>query len=226
MCKESGSGARCKDKLIMTANYKQIIADCEDFLEKYGDTHKGVGWLKDQDVDHRYRVVLESIKPEHHPCSILDYGCGLAHLYQYMNENGISDIHYTGLDASEKYLDFCRGKFPDVEFIYGDIFDENLSLPSYDYVILNGIFSSKRSLTQSEMMDYMTRLLKEIWKYAKHGIAFNVHSKQVDWERDDLFHLPMDELAQMVCKELSRHFVVRHDYGTYEYTTYVYKERQ
>ncbi len=49
-------------------------------------------------------------------------------------------------------------------------------------------------------------------------------SKQVDWERDDLFHLPLDQMADFVCGNLSRNFVIRNDYGLYEYTTYVYRE--
>jgi hypothetical protein len=48
-------------------------------------------------------------------------------------------------------------------------------------------------------------------------------SRLVDWERDDLFHLPFDVMAEFVGKRLSRHFVIRHDYPAYEYTTYVYR---
>ncbi len=50
-------------------------------------------------------------------------------------------------------------------------------------------------------------------------MAFNVMSTLVDWQRDDLFHLSFDTMAQYVSQALSRHFVVRHDYGAYEYTT-------
>ena len=42
--------------------------------------------------------------------------------------------------------------------------------------------------------------------------------------REDLFHLPMDILASFLAHEISRHFVIRHDYGLYEYTAYVYRE--
>jgi hypothetical protein len=49
-----------------------------------------------------------------------------------------------------------------------------------------------------------------------------VMSKHVDWERDDLFHLPFDALGSFLREEVSRHFVIRHDYGLYEYTTYIY----
>ena len=59
---------------------------------------------------------------------------------------------------------------------------------------------------------------------ARRGLAFNVISKHVDWERDDLFHLPCDALIAFLKAELSRHCVVRHDYGLFEYTTYVYRE--
>jgi hypothetical protein len=55
-------------------------------------------------------------------------------------------------------------------------------------------------------------------------MALNLMSKHVDWERDDLFHLPIDELLQFSRRELSRHVVIRHDYGLYEYTAYVYRE--
>jgi hypothetical protein len=54
-------------------------------------------------------------------------------------------------------------------------------------------------------------------------LAFNVMSKQVDWERDDLFHLPLDRLLTFLSREVSRHVVIRHDYGLYEYTAYVYQ---
>jgi hypothetical protein len=30
-------------------------------------------------------------------------------------------------------------------------------------------------------------------------------------------------MAEHVGRSLSRHFVIRHDYGAYEYTTYVYR---
>ena len=55
------------------------------------------------------------------------------------------------------------------------------------------------------------------------GVAFNVMSKAVDWEREDLFHLPADLLIDFLTKKLTRNFIIRNDYGLYEYTTYIYK---
>jgi hypothetical protein len=48
-------------------------------------------------------------------------------------------------------------------------------------------------------------------------------SKQVDWERDDLFYLSLDDLAKCLTSQVTRNFVIRNDYGLYEYTAYVYR---
>jgi hypothetical protein len=73
------------------------------------------------------------------------------------------------------------------------------------------------------MRGYFEALIRVVFGRTKIGIAFNVMSKQVDWERDDLFHLSFDQVATFLSREVSRHFEFRHDYGLYEYTTYVYR---
>ena len=74
-----------------------------------------------------------------------------------------------------------------------------------------------------EMWEYFTTMLSTVYKYADKGIALNVMSKAVSWEREDLFHLPADMLIEYLTKNLTRNFIIRNDYGLYEYTTYIYK---
>ena len=88
---------------------------------------------------------------------------------------------------------------------------------------MNGVFTEKKGLTFEEMWEYFSEMLKKVYLLANKGIALNVMSKQVDWERDDLFHVPLDLLADFVCKKLSRNFIIRNDYGLYEFTLYLYK---
>ena len=74
------------------------------------------------------------------------------------------------------------------------------------------------------MMEFFTSVLKKLWAKTNKGIAFNIMSKLVDWERDDLFHVSIDELGWFLKNNLSRNFVIRNDYKLYEYTVYVYKK--
>ena len=73
------------------------------------------------------------------------------------------------------------------------------------------------------MMEFFTSVIAKLWDKCNKGIAFNLMSKIVDWERDDLFHVSLDELGWFLKNNLSRNFVIRNDYKLYEYTVYVYK---
>jgi SAM-dependent methyltransferase len=204
--------------------YIQIIEHYEACLAQYGDSHLGVDWPKVEDAATRYRVMLEVIRK---PCPpvlrLLDFGCGASHLYEYMVATGVTEIEYTGLDLSPKFVELSRKKFPNNSYICADILEEPESVPSCDYIVMNGVFTEKRGLAFDEMLAYFERTLSAVFAKAEMGVAFNVMSKHVDWERDDLFHLPFDTLAHFLITSLTRNFVIRSDYGLYEYTTYVYR---
>ena len=51
---------------------------------------------------------------------------------------------------------------------------------------MNGVFTEKRELTFEEMWDYFTQIITKVYSLCKKGVAFNVMSKQVDWERGGL----------------------------------------
>ncbi|UYZ57363.1 methyltransferase domain-containing protein [Hymenobacter latericus] len=208
------------------AQHHVIVAQCESYLATHGDNHKGVGWPNYHDAQLRYQVMLEGIMaaaPADEPIRLLDFGCGPAHFRQFLQQHA-GHIEYTGLDLSEKYLALARQKFPTTTFLQLDVLKEPEVLPVFDYIVLNGIFTQKCSNSFEEMWAYCQNMLRTLWPRATRGIAFNVMTKQVDWEREDLFHMPMDLLASFLKKEITRNFVFRHDYGLYEYTTYLFRE--
>jgi SAM-dependent methyltransferase len=203
--------------------YQQIVTFCESFLDRHGDSFLGVGWTKRQeDADTRYRVMLEVVHDHRQPLTLLDFGCGASHLYEYLQTQRHAAIEYSGLDISRRFLELSRRKHPQVTYYDIDVLEDDRALPTFDYVVMNGVFTAKCELSSAEMMDYFQSLVTRVFAHARVGLAFNVMSKQVDWERDDLFHLSFDELAGFLARRVSRHFVIRHDYGLYEYTAYVY----
>lgn len=206
--------------------YQAIVSACEAYLHKFGDNYLGVGWTRAQEeVDTRYRVMLELLKPgPASRVSLLDFGCGASHLYEYLLRRELSHIDYSGLDLSPTFLELSRKKFPALTYYHLDILEDPGRLPEFDYIVLSGVFNSKCELSFEDMMGYFEAVVRAVYAKARIGIAFNVMSKQVDWEREDLFHLPFDRLAGFLTSHVSRHFVIRHDYGLYEYTTYVYRQ--
>lgn len=200
--------------------YRNIVKHYETCLNLYGDSHKGVDWPNKQDALLRYKVMLDLVKNKN--SSLLDFGCGAAHLYEYILSHNYS-VEYSGLDMSDKFINLCQKKYPNIRFICADILENKNKIPEVDYIIMNGVFTEKRELSFEEMKKYFYNILILLFEKAKEGIAFNLMSKNVDWERDDLFHMSLDPLIDFLIKNLSRNFIIRNDYGLYEYTVYVYK---
>lgn len=211
-------------------DYKEIINHYEKCFKKFGDTARGVDWTKEEQVDIRYQVMLEitnfyeksyNIDKK---ISILDFGCGLSQFYEYINKNDLNHVEYTGLEISKIFFEESKKKYPKNLYIYGDILKNgNLLNKTYDYIILNGVFTEKRDLSYDYMFNYLEKMIVSIFKSCTKGMAFNLMSKQVDWEVETLFHVPIDDIANLLTKKITRNFIVRNDYGLYEYTVYVYK---
>jgi len=209
---------------IPSKPYLAIVESCESDLEKYGDTFLGVGWTKSKKhADLRYKIMLELLR-ERTEVSLLDVGCGACHLLEYMTAHNVENVRYCGIDLSESFLALSRRKFPNIELFHRDILSLDFEFPRFDYVVMNGLFNWRGQVSHDEMWAYMQTMLLRAFEMADRGIAFNVMSKYLDWERDDLFHLSFDCLAQFLDGKISRHFAFRHDYGLFEYTVYVYKE--
>lgn len=206
----------------MTApRYRAIVEHYEACLEAHGDTHLGVDWPNAEDAETRHRVMLDVIRDR--PASLLDFGCGASHLYDHIQREGILGIDYAGLDLSSRFIELSRRKHPGNRYWCADILDDAVELPRFDYVVMNGVFTEKLDLPFDEMFTFVRRVVERVWEHADKGLAFNVMSKHVDWERDDLFHLPFDDLASWLVGAVSRNIVMRADYGLFEYTTYVYR---
>lgn len=206
--------------------YKDIVKHYESCLDKYGDSHLGVDWPNFEDLLKRYQVMIDIAKQQNDDkkaVSMLDFGCGTAMLKSFIDTNGLSHLTYYGLDLSEKFINVASSKFPDSKFYCGDILEDNLHLPRFDYVVMNGVFTERRELSEQEMWQYFELLIERVFNLTNIGIAFNLMSKNVDWERDDLFHVSLDKLTDFLTNKISRNFIIRNDYGLYEFTTYIFK---
>ena len=203
-------------------DHHDIVASCEGDFDEHGDTFLGAGWTRSEaEADRRYDVMLAPLIGQG-PLTLLDFGCGTARLLdRTLRIGALAGIDYSGLDLSPKVLSVSRAKHPDRRFYCLDVLTDDHGLPVFDHVVMNGIFHYKGEMTQGEMLDYFERLLTTVAKHARRGLSFNVMSTLVEWQRDDLFHLPLETATDVVAKHLSRRFTLRHDYGLYEYTVHV-----
>ena len=194
-------------------------------LQQYGDSHRGVDWPRAEDANKRYQIMLDVFKKDpSENITLLDFGCGTSHLFGYMQQKDYKHIQYSGLEILNKFVETAQKKYPQNTYYCLDILTRGTKdLPAFDYIVMNGVFTQKLELPFEEMFCFLKDILEKIFPHTKKGIAFNVMSKQVDWEQKGNFYLGFDVLGEYLTKHLSRNFIIRHDYGLYEYTVYVYK---
>ncbi|MDB5097065.1 MAG: SAM-dependent methyltransferase [Cyanobacteria bacterium RYN_339] len=203
-------------------DYHALQTHYEACLEEHGDNHLGVNWSRQEDADRRYEVMLDLVKPGE-GVSLLDFGCGAAHFYDYLRARGRTDIVYAGLDISPKFVELSRAKHPALDFYCLDVLTADAALPEFDYIVLNGVFTAKPTISHEAMWAFCQALLTKLVPHARKGLAFNAMSKHVDWERDDLFHLPFDTIAAFLHAQGWRRYTIRADYGLYDYTLYLHR---
>src|ERR1700761_7100545 len=95
--------------------YQTIVAHYEACLERYGDTHLGVDWPNAEDADLRHGVMLGVLRDRlpGETATLLDFGCGTSHLYDFIIRERITGIEYAGLDLSPRFVEVSRRKHPD-----------------------------------------------------------------------------------------------------------------
>ena len=207
--------------------YKVLQNHYENCFRKHGATAKGMDWPNQNDLIRRFNVLTDIINPNGKNDSkikILDLGCGVGLLIDYLDEiDKLNNIDYFGIDISEKMVDFANEKYPKYNFEARDILQNKLKKETYDYVIMNGLFTEKREMSKKDMFDFFQSIVKEAFAASRRGISFNLMSTHVDWKRDDLFHLELDVLTNFLIHNCSRNIIIRMDYQLYEYTVYVKK---
>lgn len=206
-------------------NYLRLVRHYEACFARHGATAAGVDWPDEAGATLRYEVMLDLLRLDPlRPTTptLLDFGCGAAGLYGHLRSDVLGhSVEYTGHDLSEVFIAHCRSAYPDVTFTAGDVLAGH-ELSAVDYVVANGVFTERLDLSHEEMFIFMQSVLERLFAVARRGVAFNVMSSLVDWERDDLFHISPSRIADLAAK-FGRRFLIRHDYPLYEYTTYLYR---
>jgi len=212
----------------MRKDVEKLSAVYAASLASYGATPKGLLWPNATDLATRFEVLLGGIDFRRYTpanrLKLLDLGCGPGLLLEYLSENKLIDfVDYTGVDVLEATLLEARSRSPDYRFELRDVRDFPFDEHHFDYCILCGVFTGKFAVTHAEMEAMAQEILRAVWPSVRIGLAFNVMSKHVDWERDDLFHWSLDKIMAFCKAHLSRHASFRLDYGLWEVSTLVLK---
>ena len=147
---------------------KEIKAYYESNMGEDIPEYRILGWESKDAQDLRFEAFVSNVRLEGR--KILDVGCGLGGLLDYLNEINIK-VHYTGVDILGSIINHARKKNPDALFYNLDIFRCNpFNKGSFDVVYASGIFN----LNLGNNKDFLVRALKLFLKLSGSVVAFNL----------------------------------------------------
>lgn len=190
---------------------------------EHGPTSKGVDWGdKEWAALLRQNKMLEVVRErEKNRVSLLDVGCGYGALADVIEGRQL-DISYTGVDVVEEMVVEAKKRQPVHQFICGDIFEVNIG--KYDYVVSNGILTQKGGASTLTMNQFAQRLIRRMFDVCNHGIAFNIMTTYVNYQKENLYYRNPAELMAWCMSEITPHAKIDCAYDLwYEYTVYLYK---
>jgi SAM-dependent methyltransferase len=209
----------------MRDDIRQLAGIYSAFLDAKGVTPAAI-WPNARDLATRFEVLLGPIDFDQYstanPLKLLDLGCGPGFLLDYLAANDLlGQVEYTGVDVIGTMVQHARRRWPQHSFELRDVRDKPFDADAFDYCIICGVFTVRFQNSYADMEKLAHETLRAIWPSLRLGLGFNVMSKHVDWEREDLFHWPLDDILAFCKANLSRHVSLHLDYGLWETSAFV-----
>ncbi len=151
-----------------------------------------LGWENRQAHLSRFQTLMKTVDLSGK--TLLDIGCGLGTLYDYIAENKIN-VKYTGVDILEEMIRRARERHKGIEFSCIDIFDEKAVFDrEFDVVFASGIFN----LNLGNNKRFIERALDRFFSVADQIIAFNLLHEDSENKEERYFYSNPAEINRLL----------------------------
>lgn len=198
---------------------KHIKKLYSESYKEHGDSPYAVQWPKGRQTE-RFDALCMNIKTSKH-FSILDFGCGLAHLNDYLGTK-FNSYDYAGVDLVDEFVQAGKKKYPNATFWSTDEFMTKTD--RYDYVVASGTFNIMYEKNPVNNKKFIFDSLKNLFDRANVSFAFNFMTDQVDFMQEGAFHINPIELYEYCRLNLSKRIMLNQSYMPYEFNLIVWKD--
>lgn len=200
----------------------------EKLFKKLYNQHKGSSMAVSSESwvhkDLRFSKISELFRDESE-IQVHDIGMGLGSFYGYFKKTfPDKKLDYSGSEILSEFVNDCKVKIPNCKFYLRDL-SEKPGKDTYDYVIMSGVFHQRRNSNIGDWERFSQHLLKNSFSMCKKGMAFNFISPFVDFYQPEVYYCNLPKLLNYINDELSRFFIIQHDYALFEFTVFVYQEK-
>ena len=197
----------------------QIVDYYSRLVGKYGDDKKSLGRDKDNSLQARKFGFFEDIIKNDPNSSVLDIGCGLGHLCDFLRLRGWKGKYY-GIDITSLMVQCAKKRLPNETFQCLDILTDRFE-QKFDYVASIATLQHKPMYDEDPLV-YLKEMIGKAYSLSNKALVFDVFSDRGDFfEKDHLYVQPAELLKY--CYSLTSVLTLKNDYKSYQIMMFLYK---
>lgn len=195
----------------------RIVSLYETRLARLGRCPATVGWGSAESQVLRFDQLFRGIDPR--GCRILDVGCGLGDLVDFLDARIGDDFDYVGIDLAPALIDDARARLggPRRAFAALDILDTAPPGGPFDLVVLSGALTFRIA----DNLAHTRAMLGRMFALSRRAVAANFLSTTADHQLDKNYHHCPHQLVD-IATGLTRRFALYHDYPLHECTLHLF----
>lgn len=188
----------------MEESRKSIIVD--HYINRVNDLnipdYKIVDWESEEAQNLRFKALIEHFNMSSNV--LLDVGCGVGSLAEYIDKNNIN-LYYIGIDIMPEMVERAKSKnYKNIspQFMTMDFFKKTNIKDDVDYIYTSGIFN----LNLGNNEEFLKEAIEAFLLAARKGVCFNLldisckekyGDKYYYYKKDDILLLTQDILKKL-----------------------------
>jgi SAM-dependent methyltransferase len=152
--------------------------------------------------------------------SLLDFGCGLGFLCDYLAEKDIA-CQYLGVDIVADFIKSGQAAHPDREF--QQITQIGNIARRFDIVLASGVFNICYLEDEEQNLNYVQQRIIELFSLCDEALTIDFMTSHVDFRQPEAFHADPSAMLEFALNNLSRRVIIDHSYMPYEFCMTVFK---
>jgi hypothetical protein len=195
-------------------------------LERYDIySQSAVAWF-DGGQETRFRELLRIIPDRRVPYSLLDVGCGMGDMRDYLLKNGYTRIDYKGIDALGEMVESGKRKYPGIRIWRSEFMAESFKSES-DFLVSSGAMNLRMFRAEKKQDEYIAGFIQKLYCLSRLGCAFNVlcigESRRFSNDRN-IFYAHRNRIHAL-CREICGDVELDYKSEMFGFTVSMRKER-
>ncbi|MBO9536970.1 class I SAM-dependent methyltransferase [Herbaspirillum sp.] len=197
-----------------------LVEQYQRAFAEHGDTPAGVMWPRGRQA-LRFDALTRHFPDK--DFSVLDYGCGLAHLKAYLDQR-CSQYEYLGADLVPEFVSAATAKYPEarVQLVQSYM---DVSTP-VDHIVISGTFNIIEGDDREAYIKRVQAALMHLFGLARKSLAVNFMTDRVDFMQPQALHMNVEEMIAFMRRSLSPRLRLDESYMPYEFTLVALKNSE